>query len=67
MNIQTGSVIKDSSESSTEYILYGSIFGALILGAVILIAALKDSDEELSETDEEDSDIEEVVNAEIID
>ena len=47
--------------------MYGSIFGALILGAVILIAALKDSDEELSETDEEDSDIEEVVNAEIID
>ena len=67
VNIQTGSVIKDSVESSTEYILYGSIFGALILGAVILIAALKDSDEELSETDEEDSDIEEVVNAEIID
>ena len=67
VNIQTGSVIRDSAESSTEYILYGSIFGALILGAVILIAALKDSDEELSETDEEDSDIEEVVNAEIID
>lgn len=66
VNIQSGSVIKNSAESSTEYILYASIFGALILGAVVFIAALKNNDGEFTEISDEDSDIEEVVNAEII-
>ena len=65
VNIQTGSVVKDSAESSIEYILYGSIIGGLLL-AVIFIVIFFQNENGNSALLIEDSDIDEIVNAEIV-
>ena len=63
--LMEGSVVTTASEESPEYILYGSIVAGLILGIILMIVVLKNDDGEIQRHDN-DSDIDEVVNAELI-
>lgn len=63
--LMEGSVVTTASEESPEYILYGSIVAGLILGIILMIVVLKNDDGEIQRHNN-DSDIDEVVNAELI-
>tara|TARA_B100001564_G_scaffold240501_1_gene203574 strand:- start:670 stop:2610 length:1941 start_codon:yes stop_codon:yes gene_type:complete len=57
--------IKKSDESSMNFVIYGSVFAAVILSIVLVVAFMKnESDKEASH--QRDFDIEEVVEAEIV-
>ena len=63
--LMEGSVVTTASEESPEYILYGSIVAGLILGIILMIVVLRNDDGEI-QRHKNDSDIDEVVNAELI-
>ena len=63
--LMEGSVVTTASQESPEYILYGSIVAGLILGIILMIVVLKNDDGEIQRHNN-DSDIDEVVNAELI-
>jgi subtilisin family serine protease len=57
--------LKDSETSSMNFVIYGSVFAAVILSIVLVVAFMKnESDKEASH--QRDFDIEEVVEAEIV-
>jgi len=64
VSIQTGSVVKDSTESSVEYILYGSIIGGLLLAIILFVIIFQNEKDDQTLT--VDSDIDEIVSAEIV-
>ena len=59
------SSVDESESSSSDLILYGSVIAAILL-TIILVASILKSDQE-KEINYDDSDIDEVVEAEIID
>ena len=57
--------VEDPAEGSTNFVLYGSVIAAILLTIIILAATLTNRNESEFNTSD-DSDIQEVVDAEII-
>ena len=57
--------VKKSDESSMNYVVYGSVFAALIL-SILLVVAFMNNDSDKEAIHQKDTDIEEVVEAEIV-
>tara|TARA_B100000945_G_scaffold194708_2_gene156422 strand:+ start:1553 stop:3520 length:1968 start_codon:yes stop_codon:yes gene_type:complete len=57
--------IKKSDESSINYVVYGSVFAAIIL-SILLVVAFMNNDSDKEAIHQRDTDIEEVVEAEIV-
>ena len=66
IQLHDGTIVQDSVESSPQYILWGSVFAVIVLFVIFSVMLLKNDDGEVRDNESPDTDIDEIVAAEII-